>query len=131
MTKAQFWAKRPHPMFLRQMEKARKRKAEIELRAAKIRAKLARISRSVSYPRVTAVALKNQHTASSPETERSPASVTVRQGMVSPGYPPVGRSTNSPPASHSDCLANATPVNGETTHKASRTLEAALTVSFG
>lgn len=40
MTKAQYYAKHPTGAFLRQMELAKRRKEEIELRAAKIRAKL-------------------------------------------------------------------------------------------
>ncbi len=113
MTKAQYYRKHPTKAFLRQMDKAKKRKAAIERQAAAIRIKSG-ISRSVINSRPPAAALITQHAASSLDTERSPAVVTRQQGMVSPGYPPVGSSTNSLLTSHSDCSANAAPVNGET-----------------
>ena len=62
-----------------------------------------KISRSVKHSNSPAAALLNQPAARPPATERSPALVTVSQGMVVPEVIPAGSRTSSHATSNSDC----------------------------
>jgi len=66
-------------------------------------ARAIKISRSVKHSNSPAAALMNQPAARPPATERSPALVTVSQGMVVPEVIPAGSRTSSHATSNSDC----------------------------
>ncbi len=111
MTKAKYWAKHPNPAFLRQMEKAKRRRAAIERQAAKIRAQFGIIL--ANKVRATSGGLTTH-------THAAPVRAVATHGNGSTPSPfPVTTPESNPLDAPLNGMRNPTPAIGESRRGAS------------